>query len=182
MTGSASSRRALLAAGAGAVLMAGCGGGEGPRAPDGGERDVGVLNSVLALENAVIAAYSTGAGLVRGRAARAMGRVLEQEREHAAALARAVKDLGGTPARPKSAAEYAQGYPRLREGRDVLLFAVDLEELFVKRYVDAVARLTRGELRQTAGSIAANEAEHLSVVLEALGRPAAPEAFVTGKS
>ena len=178
------SRRAFLGAAGGAVLLAACG-GEGDSRGVGGrpdERDVGVLNSVLALENAVIAAYTDGVDLLRGRSARHMRTILGHEREHAAALARAVVELGGTPARPKTAEEYRRGFPRLRGPRDVLVFAVDLEELTVKRHTDAVARLTRGNLRQTVGAIATNEAEHLSVVLGELGRPRVPEAFVTGKS
>ena len=175
----------LLAGGAtaAAAFLSSCGGGSGQAGgPTPDERDWGILNSLLALENAVIAAYDDGMRLLRGERLSFMRRVLDQEREHAASLARTVVELGGTPARPKPIEEYRDGFPRMTGGRDVLRFAVDLEELSVKRYEDAVARLTRPRLRQTAASIAAAEAAHLSVVLGGLGRPRVPEAFVTGKS
>ena len=62
----------------------------------------------------------------------------------------------------------------------MLRFAIGLEEVAIAAYVDAVPRLSSPDLRATVSQIATNEAEHLSVLRQALGREPAPQAFVTG--
>jgi hypothetical protein len=46
--------------------------------------------------------------------------------------------------------------------------------------VDAVPKLSDPKLRQTAAAINTNEAEHISVLLGALGKPPVPDAYATG--
>ena len=140
--------------------------------------DVEILNAALDLELMAVAAYRAGARLLEGDA-RDVGRTfLEHEREHAEALSRAILDLGGRPhrARPR------YDIPELRSQEDVLRFAVDVENVAIAAYIDALPKLSRGELRGTAAAIVTNEAEHVAVLLGALGRPPAPDAFVTGKA
>jgi len=167
-----------------AVFLAACGDDQGKPAEtgdaDGSERDVRILNGALGLENTAIAAYTAGAPLLKGDALEAGKQFLGHEQEHADGLTRAIKDMGGTPAKAKSADEYAQGFPTLKSQEDVLKFAVDLENTAIKAYVDSLPKLSSGELRQTAAAIVANEAEHVSVLLGALRRPQVPDAFVTG--
>lgn len=43
-------------------------------------------------------------------------------------------------------------------------------------------KLSDGRLRGTAAAILTNEAEHVSVLLGAMGRPPVPAAFVTGRT
>ena len=144
--------------------------------------DVKVLNAALDLEHTAVAAYSAGARLLRGDALRAGRQFLEHEREHARALARAIRDLGGTPNERKPAEEYARGFPTLRDQTDVLEFAVDLENVAVRAYVDSLPKLSDPKLRQAAAAIVATEAEHISVLLGALGKPQVPAALVTGRA
>jgi Ferritin-like domain len=47
-------------------------------------------------------------------------------------------------------------------------------------YVDAIPKLSNPTLRQTAAAINTNEAEHISVLLGALGKPPVPDAYATG--
>ena len=63
----------------------------------------------------------------------------------------------------------------------MLRFAVDLENTAIAAYIDALPKLSDGDLRATAASIITNEAEHLSLLLDALGRDPTPSAFVTGR-
>jgi rubrerythrin len=107
---------------------------------------------------------------------------LEHEQEHAAGLTQAIKDLGGTPNEAKSEDEYAPMFADLASQEDVLRFAVDLENTAVAAYIDALPKLSSGELRQTAAAIVSNEAEHVSVLLGALEEPQVPDAFVTGEA
>ena len=146
----------------------------------GGERDVMILNAALDLENTAIAAYTAGAALLKGPVLATGKLFLAQEQEHAAGLAQAIRDLGGTPNKAKPAAAYAKGFPKLRSQNDVLRFAVDLENTAVAAYVDAIPKLSEPKLRQTAAAINTNEAEHISVLLGALGKPPVPDAYVTG--
>jgi rubrerythrin len=141
-----------------------------------GSRDVSILNSSLDLENMAIAAYQAAAPLLQGSARAAVARLLEQEREHADALAQAIRQLGGAPNEPKARYDF----PRLRGQGGALRFAVGLENTAIAAYIDSLPRLSSPDLRGTAAAIVTDEAEHLAVLLGEQGRPQAPQAFVTG--
>lgn len=193
----ASRRRFLRVAGIGvggsaAALLAACGGGGGGTAggagaattttqlePRGtaGSADVTTLNSALDLENMAVAAYTAGVPRLRGSAAAAGRRILEQEREHADALATAIRQLGGMPNKPKARYDFE----RWSSQRAFLTFATDLENTAIGAYVDALPRLVSPDLRGLAAAIVTNEAQHASVLLGERGLPQVPSAFVTGK-
>jgi rubrerythrin len=190
-------RRELLAStgavlgGSAAALLAACGDGGGapkaagsPLAPTtqpeprgtAGSRDVAVLNSALDLENMTIAAYEAALPRLRGSSRALARRLGEQEGAHADALAEAIRQLGGTPSKPKP----AYSFPRLRSQSAALRFATGIENTAIAAYLDSLPRLSSPDLRGTAAAILTDEAEHLAVLLGALGRPQLPEAFVTG--
>ncbi|HWC25857.1 MAG TPA: DUF4439 domain-containing protein, partial [Solirubrobacteraceae bacterium] len=104
-------------------------------------------------------------------------RFLAQEQEHADGLSQAIEDMGGTPNEPKASYDF----PQLRSQRDVLRFAVELENSAIAAYIDALPKLSENDLRATAAAIITNAAEHLALLLDALGRDPAPDAFVTGR-
>jgi rubrerythrin len=180
------SRRRLLGiatAGASAALLAGCGDDtKNPNvqtAPDESDAaDVELLNSALDLELMVVEAYKTGAAQLRGGMLRLAQGFLEQEQEHVDALASAIRDAGGTPNGPKSSYEFR----RLRSQRDALRFALDLENTVIAAYIDALPKLSPGDLRATAAAIVTCEAEHAAVLLGALDEPQVSGAFVTGRA
>jgi hypothetical protein len=127
------------------------------------------------------AAYRSGARRLRG-AERGLADLLgEHEREHARRLAGAIEDLGGTPNRPRPAAEYAEGFPDLRDREAVLRFALDVENTAVAAYIDSLPKLFSANLRAEAAAIVTSEAQHLTVLREALGEETVPGAFVTGQ-
>jgi rubrerythrin len=183
-----SRRRLLGMAGAGVVgasasLLAACGDDTKDRsfqkAPDESDAaDVELLNSALDLELMVVAAYKAGAARLRGANLQVAKGFLEQEQEHADSLASAIRDAGGMPNGPKS----SYRFPRLRSQRDVLRFAVDLENTVIAAYIDALPKFSKADLRSTAAAIVTCEAEHISVLLGALGEPQVPAAFVTGRA
>ena len=168
-------------AGASAVFLGACSDDTknpvkvGPDESD--QADVEILNGALDLELMAVAAYKVGAGHLRGERLAIVKQFLEQEQEHADGLGAAIKDADGTPNRAK--ANY--DFPVLRSEADVLRFAVDLENTAIAAYIDALPKLSKKDLRATAASIITNEAEHLSVLLDALGMDPAPTAFVTGR-
>jgi rubrerythrin len=174
-------RRALLGATVAGVALAGCGGdNEPPHRGSRREANAATLNSALAYEHALVAAYDTGEELLRGEALRGVREIAAQEREHVRLLTGLVRDLGAEPAPPRSRDEYRRSFPLMRDESDVLRFAADLEERAVRKYLEALAKLSDPELRRTAGALGVDEAEHLAAVHLLQGEPAAPEPFVTG--
>jgi bacterioferritin (cytochrome b1) len=146
--------------------------------PDESDRaDVEILNGVLDLELMAVAAYKLGAGRLRGSVLAIGKTLLEQEQAHADGLMAAIKDAGGTPNRAKSSYDF----PVLRSQSDVLRFAVDIENTAIAAYIDALPKLSQGDLRATAAGIITNEAEHIALLLDAMGRNPVPAAFVIGK-
>lgn len=168
-------------AGGSAVFLSGCTDDTqtAPTGPDeSDDADVEILNAALDLELMSIAAYKMGAGKLRGDAL-ALGKLfLEHEQEHADGLSAAIREMSGRPNRAKSSYDF----PQLRSQQDVLRFAVDLERTAIAAYIDALPKLSPGDLRATAASIITTEAEHVAVLLDALGDEPAPEAFVTGQA
>jgi len=169
-------------AGGSAIFLAACGDSAKPLVQSGPDEsdqaDVEILNGALDLELMAVAAYKAGAAQLRGSMLQVGKLFLAQEQEHADGLSAAIKDAGGKPNRAKSSYDF----PALGSQTDVLKFAVDLENTAIAAYIDALPKLSKGDLRATAASIVTAEAEHVSVLLDALGRNPVPSAFVTGKT
>jgi hypothetical protein len=113
-------RRAALGGGA-ALVLASCGGGDPP--PSDGPRPgsgAGLLGSLLALERAVIAAYSASAAVLGGEALRLSREIRAREEDHVRRLEQAIRDLGGDPPPGRAAAEYERTFPRLNAEADAL--------------------------------------------------------------
>ena len=170
-------------AGGSAVFLAACGddtksAGVKTGQDESDQADVEILNSALDLELMAVAAYKAGAALLKGDVLQIGKAILEQEQEHADGLGQAIKDAGGTPNRAKASYDF----PRLISQHDVLRFAVDLENTAIAAYIDALPKLSQGDLRATAAAILTGEAEHVAVLLGALGENQVPGAFVTGRA
>ena len=168
----------VATAGGSAAFLAACGGSGEPKNETATTADIAILNSAIDLENTAIAAYTAGAPLLKGEVLKLGREFLGQEKEHADALSSAVTQLGGHPSRPKAAYDF----PRVRTQRDVLLLANMIEHEAIAAYLDALPKLSSPDLRGTAASIVTTEAEHVSVLLGALGRPQVPTAFVAGSA
>jgi rubrerythrin len=171
---------AALAGGAGAALLASCGADE-PRedatetvSTTEVESDIAVLDTLLDLEESSVIAYET---IGEQLGAPGFG---SQERRHALVLRRMIGRLTGIPAPPKSAGEYRASFPEIAGARDALSFALDLETTSIGAYADALEVVVTQPVRVTLATILAAEAEHAAVMLGRLGRPQAPDAFVTG--
>lgn len=144
--------------------------------PDSAGGDAELLNRALATEHRAIAAYNAGSPLLEGRALAAAERFLGQERRHAARLRELVASLGATADGPRPSYDFG----RPDRASDVLRLLQEVERGSIAVYNEIVPRLVDPLLRETAASIAANEAEHLAVVRGLLGRWPVPTAFVTG--
>jgi rubrerythrin len=142
------------------------------------EVDVEILNGALDLELMSVAAYIKGAARLKGDVLQIVKGFLEQEQAHVDALVKAIRDAGGAPNKAKTTYDF----PALRSQPDVLKFAIEFENTAVAAYIDALPKLTQGDLRATAAAILTNEAEHISVLRGALGLAPVPAAFVTGET
>jgi hypothetical protein len=175
-------RRAALG-GVAALGLASCGGGDpppstGPQAGSG----AALLGSLIALENAAVAAWAAIAAQLDGEARRYADAIHAREAGHARRLGGLVRELGGTPPEGRPPEEYARLFPHLHDRSDALRFAADLEERLVRAYLDALHSLPDEDQRRAALEIAADEGEDLAVVHVLAGDPAAPEPFVAGTS
>ena len=168
------------------MLVSACGRGDDSRSETdttavSGARDVQRLNVTLDLEHTAVAAYTMGTAVLEAPVLGLAQAFLRHEQAHADQLTRLVRKLGGTPHQPKLAQEYARSFPAMEAGEDVLRFAVALEREALRTYLDSGPLLTDPCMRQTAAAIATVQAEHLSVLLGALGEPQVPDAFVVGR-
>ncbi|MGI8779401.1 MAG: twin-arginine translocation signal domain-containing protein [Solirubrobacteraceae bacterium] len=149
--GRCSRRRFLGAAGAlvGGALLAACGRDEAAKAP---ESDAAVLDRLLRHERATVAAMAGAPAALR-----------DQDRRHAARLARELVALGGRPVPPGAPGDPASVPARKQQG--------------VFTYVVALPRLADPELRVLVMQIAASEAAHLAALRLAAGEEPVPDAF-----
>jgi rubrerythrin len=168
-------RVAAVAAGGGsAALLAACGGGGSKPPKIDAEADADVLNQALLAEYTAVAAYRAGRAHVSGRDRALLDTLLAQERQHVAALTRAIRDLGGRPLHPQPA-DAVEVPPRA-----VMPFAVDIEHTETAGLADAVGKLTTPQLRGLVASIFANDAQHLALVRRATRQQPIPDALVEG--
>jgi rubrerythrin len=173
-------RRAGLGAAA-AIALTSCGGGDpAPRSGPGPGSGAGLLNSILAFERAVVAAYEAIAELLNGDALRYARQIQTRERDHVRRLEELLHGLGATPAPGRTQAEYARSFPVMDSPDAALHFAEDVEERLVRNYLEALAKLPEVDLRRPMAEIAADEGGHLAVIHVLRNEPAAPTAFVTG--
>lgn len=165
------------------MTLASCGGDDQPSSgrPQAGS-GAGLLNSLVALEHASVAAWAVIEQALGGEGRRQARVIRRREREHVQRVSALVRELGGTPPRGRPAEEYMPMFPALKDEAAALHFARDLEERQVRAYLDALGSLPDPGQRRTAAEIAAQEAEDLAVVQLLSGDPASAQAFVTGTS
>jgi ferritin-like protein len=176
-------RRGLLALAAGGLTLAACGSDDDKPAPARGltrESEAATLNSTLAWEHAVVAAYRASLPMVRGDDRRSLAAIAAQEVAYAEQLTALVRRYGGEPARPRSLAEYRTGFPPLRDAADVMAFMADVEERSVRKCLEALPRVVGAELRRPLAEMAVGQGRHLAAVRDLGGEQPAPNAFVTG--
>jgi rubrerythrin len=82
--------------------------------------------------------------------------ILEHERAHAAAIAEAIRELGGTPtaARPVARFSLTRGFGVWRQE------AIQREEQWSAGYAAFIPKLANEQLRATFGALMTIEAEH----------------------
>lgn len=165
----------LLAAAFGA-----CGeGGEVTTAVPDKEGDAEVLNRILTRQLAAIGAYDRSIPALRGMNLEMAREFRAQEQEHADAVVKALRGIGGE-AEPKDEEIEASG---LKQPADYLEFLYEVESATIDDELNAIANLTAPWIRPLLATMVANQAQHLVLLRRALGaKPleTVPEPFEDG--
>jgi rubrerythrin len=177
-------RRGLLLVTASVAVAAtlsacgGSGGGTTTAVPDKAA-DVETLNNVLTREMAAIGAYDNALAKFKGRELPLEREFRAQEQEHVDAIVKALRGLGGK-AEPEEEEIESAG---LESRGAVLDFLYEVESISIADDLRAISHLTAPWPRSLLGSIAANQAQHLVLLRQALGAAAGesvPGAFEDG--
>jgi rubrerythrin len=159
------------------LVLAGCGGDSASESEKAADAEI--LNVALGRELAAAKVYGRAVPLLRGPNV-GVGRAFRaQAREHADALTKAIRGLGGESEPEPAELDDAD----VRDQADFLAFAYELENAALAAYLEAAPRLETAAPRTLAAALAASHAQHLVVLRQALGvGPAAslPEAFEPG--
>jgi hypothetical protein len=177
----------LAAAAILAVGTAGCGsGGGGDSSPVESEKeaDVELVDTAIARELATVGAYGHGLSLPGGADTAVLREFHAQAQEHVDALAKAIRGLGGKVDSEKVDGEReALDYTGVESRHDFLTFSYERESSGVAGDLSEVSKLSTPWPRSLLGSIAANQAQHLVLLRQALGAgglASVPEAFESG--
>ncbi|HEY7256684.1 MAG TPA: ferritin-like domain-containing protein [Solirubrobacterales bacterium] len=155
------------------VIVAGCGKpGHGAETDSEKGSDADILNTALGQELTALEAYTEGMPKIGPRFAAAARRLRAQEQEYVSAIAKAIRGLGGEAT--GTAAEI--DVDELRNQRDVLTLAYELESGALASDIEAAPRLFTDAPQTLAASLAAGHAQHLVILRQGLGAPL-PEAF-----
>jgi hypothetical protein len=170
------SRRGFVALAGGSVgaaaLLAACGGSDpGGEAAQFGDGDIGVLNYLLTLEHLETALYAdiVKSGLFEGSQLATMRKFGEEEEEHAAALAKAAKRLGGDPAGEVKASF------ELESVGSALSRAEEIENLSAAAYLGQLTNVEHESALATVLSIHTVEGRHAATIATMLGKPITPD-------
>jgi hypothetical protein len=170
---------AILAA---AMLIAGCGGGgEGGTAGGQSDKDADVelLGGVLSRQLGAVEAYERTLPGLRGRDETLARQFRAQEQEHAEAILKALRAIGG-----EADAEPEQiDLPEMGSRADRLEFLFELEGTSIDYELSIITKLTATWPRSLLASIVANQAQHRLLLRQLLGQRGAeaiPEAFEDG--
>ncbi|MFZ0090858.1 MAG: ferritin-like domain-containing protein [Solirubrobacteraceae bacterium] len=182
------SRRALLSGagaaltGAGALIVAGCGGAAAGRqaattvSPAIQQQDVEILTQALSLERRTVTAYVAGMPLLSHPQTRTARQFLEEELEHTGELISLIRAAGGK-AGPR-ADSFELSHPR--NSAQVFALLQSLEALQIRSYLGWIPKLSPGPVRAAVASILTVDSQHLSMLRLAQGETAVPGPFVTG--
>jgi rubrerythrin len=149
----------------------------------GGDRDT--LNFLLPFEYLQEEIYRRGLTEVSYRGDRVsldpeqkslIETLLDEERQHIAALTKAIEKLGGKPA---AKGDYAFAY---RELFVLFRLAAEIEQSAIWAYNGVIPSLESTELKELAGSIVQVEGRHLATLFIQMNLEPAPRAFERGQT
>ena len=166
-------RRLILRSLAAATILPGLARAASSAGPTTGLDDVGMLNVALGLEHEAIYAYGLAgkSGLLSQKAAE-VGLEFQQSHEgHRDLLTKIIHDKGGRAVAP--AEKYGWNVP-LKDEKDVLVLAFQLEVGAARAYLSVVPKFNDRKLSEGAAKIMSDEVLHATVLRSVLGRDVVP--------
>jgi hypothetical protein len=163
-----------------AVALSACGGGGGSATTDKAA-DVKVLNEILARQIAAVDAYGQALPALRVADRGLARRFRAQEQEHVDATTKTLRGLEAEADPPAETIEAGD----LKTPQDAMHFLYEVESATVDAELHAVDKLTIGWPRPLIASMAANQAQRLVLIRQALGAGPSeliPGAFETGET
>src|SRR5215210_2624898 len=174
------------AAGALAIFMAACGGDDDDSASGGGSAttdtnsgaamadDLKIVQYALTLEHLETDFYNAviDAGVIKDRALAETAKLIrDNEQQHVTALTGTVKQLGGTPKRPKT------NFDAILQGGEkmVLETAATVENLGAAAYLGQAGRIKSKEILAAALGIHSVEARHAAALNSVVGKTIVPD-------
>jgi len=141
------------------------------------EQDIRILNTAIDTEHEAVAAYQLGAesGLLTPAVLKVATTFQGHHKEHIEVLASTVRKLDGEARDAKDSYNFPAS--SLKNQRDVLMFAAELERGAISAYAGAIPLFDNSDLAKAAASILADEAMHWAVLRQALGLDPVPGAF-----
>lgn len=174
-------RRNLFIA-AGSLAGAGLFASAGAALAQPGDSDVGILNGALAIEHEGIAAYRLAAasGLLSAGTLQVATVFMGHHQQHRDALARVVREAGGTPVEARSDADYVEALSlaTLTSEAEVVALATRLEQGATNAYTGQVAALSDKSLVHLFTQLSADEAVHWATLNNAAGTAIPVQAFL----
>ena len=159
------SRRTLVLGGA--AGLCGCANlGPPPLPGPSREADLGILQSLLALERQIVAIYGAFEETMRGDTAQRAATFRAEHERHAEIIVASIERLGGTRE------EAPRGpVPRAADPAAALRILASEEKRLASAYLGAVPTVADRDLARAAGSLLAVETMHWSAWRAALGEP-----------
>lgn len=181
-----SRREFLVRAGAASLGIGAAGllGGAAVAADAAQSRDLGVIQTALALEHEGIAAYQIAgtSGLLSPQTLKLALVFLGHHEAHRDSLAKLVADAGEKPVEPKKDAQYVAELELdgLKSEADVVALATRLERGAASAYIGQITALTDPALAKLFAGISADEAVHWTTLNNAAGLAIPASAYVFG--
>ncbi|HVW47251.1 MAG TPA: ferritin-like domain-containing protein [Solirubrobacterales bacterium] len=158
-----------------AALLAGCGGGgsstarateaAATEAPARQSPDGELLNKVLAREEGAVAAYAAVIPHLSPRLARMASYFRAQEQEHVDAVVKALRGLKA----PAEATPEAIEPGEAKTAEERLVFLYEVEGATIDEELSAISNLEAPWPRSLLASTVADQAQHLTLIRQALG-------------
>ncbi len=144
------------------------------------EGDIKIMNIALSLEYEAVAAYDIGikTGFLTGAPLDLARHFQAQHATHRDVLIAAIRENGGKPMPQPETFEFDDDPATIKEGKDVLRFALGYETGATTAYLSVLPNLFQPKLLPIVAGIAADEAQHAAVLRYALGRNPVPQPIV----
>ncbi len=160
-----------------AGILAGCGGGGSSTATSSAaavttaapsredSADAAILDTVLARQEAAVEAFAEVGPTLPPRLAHMAAYFRAQEQEHVDAVLKALRGLGS----PAESSPEPLDTSGLKSHRERLVFLYEVENATIDEELSAISRLEASWPRSLLASTVANQAQHLTLLRQALG-------------